>query len=234
MNLNYMKSIICTTFFIGSWFAALAQWNVSTIPESLIKNTEWVVRRNVVDIKIYDTDRIDVAENMVVTFLDKDAFNHFILCGILTYSDIQKSIRLKVYDFNGKRVKNAQVDVTSVDQLQGRCFKLVNESNSKINFPLTVELEYKGRSGINGDLRTWGPVTAYNVSLQNATLRITVADTSLISYQNLGIPLIEKHINEDGNFVLLWELTNYLPKIKGSSLELPDEKFPMLKFEVKH
>lgn len=99
-------------FFLTLAFAcnhALAQWEVDDIVASQLRNSGLLVRRYASDIRVVNKNDIVVAENVVITFLDKDCFNRFRFCGIVADSIIKESLEGKVFDSWGKRVRNAKL-----------------------------------------------------------------------------------------------------------------------------
>jgi len=214
-------------FFLFELFfnSVTAQWNVNAISDTLLRNSKAVVRRYATDIKVFEEDRIGIAENLVITFLDDDALSHFRFCSIVNDSLIPKSMESKVFDLDGKRIKQANASILK-DSISITRLRLI--SPIKLSFPLTVELEYKNTLNSIRTIRSWKPTADFGVSVENASLRLTLSDTSLISYTCNRMPLLVKNVNEDGLYVFLWEINHFLSIKKGSSLELPLGDFPII------
>ena len=205
------------------------QWNVSSITDSHLLNTGILVRRYASDIKFIN-DKVVVSENLVITILDKDILSGFRFFEILNDSLLNESIDSKIFDSEGKKIKNAKVDLFH-EKNNGSLLKLV--SSKDLSFPLTIELEYKKVSIRIRGILNWNPVKDYNVSVQNASLRLTVIDTSAISYQSNKIPLNSSYVNEDGLFVFIWELADFKAIKKGNPDELPLNELPSVKIMSK-
>jgi len=213
--------------------SAFAQWRVESIPELLLKNSDVVVRRYATEIKVYEYDRIEIAENLVLTVMGKDALNSLFYCCVLNDSTIGKSSESRVYDFNGKRVKGIKVILKYDNSSKRNRYFITLSDTQKILFPLTVEIEYKRLIKNIYAITLWKPVADYRNSVQYASLRLAVCDTSFITFQCNGLHLVSKNIDNDGLYVKIWELLDFKSKKKGSSQELPLNDLPELKFLIK-
>lgn len=225
-----MRCFFCflTLVLIGS--STFAQWSVGDISNSQLANSGILVRRYASDINIVNRNEIIVSENLVITILDKDFLKRFRFRSLVNDSIINKSIESKVYDVTGKRIKHTKVEFFnngSKGMNTGSSIRLLSQKG--LIFPLTIELEYKNVSHkIKGFLQ-WDPVMNSNTLVQNAGLRLSVGDTSLISFHSNKIPLTSNYVNEDGLFVFIWELIDFQAIKKGSSEELPINDLPNLK-----
>lgn len=225
-------------FFLTLAFAcnhALAQWEVDDIVASQLRNSGLLVRRYASDIRVVNKNDIVVAENVVITFLDKDCFNRFRFCGIVADSIIKESLEGKVFDSWGKRVRNAKL-AFSYTLNNGRSNGLSMRLSNPIDvaFPMTVELEYKKVSGRIDDFLLWKPVVGYDVGIQDGSLRLSMVDTSTISFQSNKIPLNGSYVNDEGLFIYIWELTDFRAIKKGNSNELPLNVLPSVKIISKY
>ena len=224
-----MRASFFISFFVVLYSSASAQWSVNTISDSLINNSNAVIRRYASDITIFETGRIVVAENFVITIFDNAELNQLRFYSIISDSHISESLESKIFDASGKRNKQASAKIFqegAISSSNGSMLRLF--SPMELSFPLTIELEYRRTIKSFNDIHPWKPVTDFGVSVQNASFRLSVSDTSLIKFKSAGIPLPTKYVNEDGFYVFLWESKNKISIKKGNSQELPLNSFPSL------
>lgn len=210
--------------------SVFAQWSMNSIPESLLQNSNVVIRRYATDVKFFNADKIVVAENIVFTILEEDESNRFYFQSIIGSMLKNEMLEGKVYDENGKRLKSVNVHLDDGDtSSRGSTIHLMHNSTS-INYPLTIEVEYRKSLKSLDDIQSWIPIMRCNVSLQNASLRLTEIDSSFVGIKYDRIPLPNKFVDEDGYCVYLWELTDFLAIKKGNSQELPFNDLPSVRF----
>jgi len=212
----------------------LAQWSITDINDSQFANSGVLVRRYASDISIVNNDIIVVSENLVITVLDKDFLSRLRFSGIFNDSIISKSVESKIFDYTGKRIKHAKVELFhdgSNKKNTDLILKLISPLD--LTFPITIELEYKNVSNKIQRFLQWKPVIDNNTSVQNASLRLSVSDTTSITFQSNRIPLTNSYINEDGVYIFIWELINFRSMKKGSSDELPVNDLPNLRITSK-
>lgn len=208
----------------------LAQWSITDINDSQFANSGVLVRRYASDISIVNNDIIVVSENLVITVLDKEFLSSFRFSGIFNDSIINKLVESKIYDNTGKRIKHAIIELFqdgSGKKNTDVILRLISQVD--LAFPLTIELEYKNIANKTKNPLQWKPVMDNRTSVQNASLRLSVSDTTSITFQSNKIPLTNNYINEDGVYIFIWELINFRPMKKGSSSELPANDLPNLR-----
>ena len=212
--------------FLSLVITSKGQLSLVEIPDSLLQTENPVIRRYATDIKVINKNRIDIAENVVVTLIDKAELEHFTVCFIQNNNKVNKYFIKKAYDMEGKKLKN--VNVLALQN--GGCTKLQLEGkNGEVPFPISVELEYKTSIGSIDELNTWLPVPDYGISVQNASIRISTLDSTVIAKGFIVLQPSCKTIDEDGFIVTLWELNGFVAEKRGSSNELPQNIFPWLK-----
>ena len=217
-----MLRLKVTTILILTYFTGWSQWSVKSISDTLLKNSNVVIRRYATDIKFLEDDKVVVAENMVVTFMDNIAIKNFVFCDVVSQELADNVLECRFFDVSGKRMKQAKVK--TFQKSNGFGIDIISPVDPK--FPLTVEVEYKLVTNSTEQLRVWNPTMNLNGSVENASLRISVIDTSNLNYKYNRIPIPSKSLDEDGLNVFLWEL-NEFPFIKtGSSIELPVNELP--------
>ncbi len=189
---------------------AIAQWDIQNITKSLMLNSDAVIRRYATDIKIYESDKIYVAEDIVITIIDKDIFERLVLSWIVNDSIFGRYVSVKLYNTNGKKIKSREdLIYDSFEKMNnGKVFEF-SKGDPNLMIPFTIELEYKRRLHSIEELRSWIPLKNYRVSIQNASLRIACVDTTIIEIKSTNVPFVNKSVDEDGYSVKLWELNNF-------------------------
>lgn len=230
-----MLRLFLSVLFTFTQVMTFAQWEAKSISDSLKRNADAVIRRYATDIKFFEGGRINVFEDLVVTVFDKIMLEQMTLSWVIDESSVGNAISVKLYNSDGKRVKTKS-RIANIDQNEKSNKVLLTDffrDISDLSYPFTIEMEYK-RSIINiNRLNVWKPVKDKRVSVQNACLRVTCIDTTLVNVKSSNVPFIAKSVTEDGCFVSLWELNDFqaINEIKLSGF--PKVVFPFVSFDKK-
>ena len=214
-----MQRLVFTAFLFLSYCSAMSQWNVKSIPDTLLTNSNAVIRRYATDIRVLEDDQVVVSENLVITFLESSALKIFIFNSIVAESISNNSIESKFFDTVGRKIKQTKIKANSTSE--GILIQII--SPTLLDFPITMEVEYKLVVDGVKNLKTWNPTMNFSGSVESASLRVSASDTSSMNFKYNQIPNPIRTVDEDGMFVFLWELNNFSAIKIGSSSELPIE-----------
>jgi hypothetical protein len=231
-----MRWLLTMSFFILYQCTSNAQWDVQSIPAILKNNSDAVIRMHATDVKVYESDKINVTEDIVITIMKRDILEKQ-LFNMLVRKDVLGNIfSIKVYDIDGRRVKlnNSFPTIEDIQLLKNGYLSGILNNFSELNCPFTVELEYKRTMVKVNDLDTWLPVNDNRIGVQNAILRIMCSDTTLIHTKSNNIQLISNTVDEDGYNVSLWELNNYQLNQKENRLEIIQSILPSITIEKRN
>ncbi|MDO5979633.1 DUF3857 domain-containing protein [Flavivirga spongiicola] len=148
-----------------------------TLPESLTKNANAVLRVDDTQINISSVKKLNHSYRRVVTVLNKKG-NEYISSYVYYDDKITiKKLRAVVYDKFGKEIKkfkkNDFKDVAAVSS-----FSLYEDDRMKyleytpIDYPYTVEFEYETETSNTAWIPFWRPLEGYLISTQHSSFKI--------------------------------------------------------------
>ena len=193
-----MKLLINVFWFFTISIFSQTDYSLSTIPESLLENTNSVVRDEVLEIIVHSQNSLEVKNRRVVTvlnskgMLDLDAYEHY-------NTDIRiASLKAVVYDKNGKQIKK-------IGKSQFRDYSAISNGQlytddrvkglyySPEEFPVTIEYTSVIKSQSTMLLPYWYVYGNYEQSIENAEFKFI--NLSGISYRKK-----ELNFDNDINF----------------------------------
>lgn len=216
------KSIFFALCFFCS-YSIFAQGVLKSIPYTIFKSSNTVIRRFATDVRVFNSNKTEVAEYVFVSFKGIEELRMYRINSMISKSINLKKLTCKVYDKNGKRSKKLDA-LVGVENSWLRI--LITDKIVEAIFPLSIELEYKAVLVSFKNSQKWLPVADSDTKVQHASLRLSVSDSSAIDYTNYLIPSPQSNMDDSGNYVTIWELNDYLSVKKGSSKELPRNDFP--------
>ena len=192
------------------------QWKSSDIPDSLKRNADVVIRRYATDIKVLGIDKKTITVNKVITILNEQGKD---FADFSEYYD--KDLKIEavkgiIYNDLGKIIKKSKksdfqdVSVTPDFTIYADN-RMIYTKVIPSSYPFTVEYEYKLVENNILSLPSWYPQYGYRMSVENASLRVNLVDSSLIRYKTFNIP--NPTIEKDDAFskILIWEVSNLKP-----------------------
>lgn len=204
-------SVFIVLIFIS--ISTFSQWRSSDIPDTLKKNADVVVRRYVTDIKVVSLSKKITTINQVITILnekgkdfadfqayyDKNTRIEFIK-GML-YNDFGKIVKkISMSDFKDVSI---MPDYTLFDDNRMKYYQFYPTS-----YPYTVEYECRVVENNILSLPSWCPISNYRMSVEDASLRVNLVDSSLVRYKIFNIDQPTEEKNDDYSKVLIWEVHN--------------------------
>jgi len=201
--------ILQLSFGIFAQVAEKNNFGISNIPETLKKNATAVVRYRSDDIEIISNTSVVHKVKYILTVLKRSGKKYAHLSLYYDKFSKIKSISGKVYDKNGRqitRIEKKQIHDFSV--FDG--FSLYSDNRMKyisepeIDPPYTVVYEYEIHLKSLLFFPVWAAIPDFNVSLQDAELKIN--DNSNSAYRFLE-KNINSEIDEEQN-TKIWKLKN--------------------------
>ena len=190
-----------------------------TIPDSLSKNADAVVRFDDVQITLESSKKMNVKIKKAVTILNKQGIHNTELVFYYDKSTDLKDIDIITYNslgFEEKKVKNKDIkDYSAADG-----FSIFSDNRLKyykdtpISYPYTIYYEYEYETSNTAFIPRWIPIQNYDESIQNSSYK-------LIYPQDLTIQKSERNFDQ---FKVNSRFTN-------SVLSYTIENVPAIKYE---
>lgn len=202
-----------------------ADYPVSDIPDTLLKNAGAVIRDELVDIHVGSMNEKEVFERRVITVLNEsgDYLNSF-----QEYYDPGSKISIKkceVYDKNGQIIKSyRKSDFNDYAAVSGIS---LHEDNRVIvlepvinTYPYTICYEFTREAKNFMSFQTWFPVRSDEVSVQNSLYRISSPSDLPVRFHEMNLSTGVRVKAEDDRVVREWSLSNF-PAVKDAPFEPP-------------
>lgn len=156
---------------------AQSSYPVSTIPVSLVSNSNAVVREDVIDVEIKSFDLAEVKIKHVVTVFNKLGDSEII--NYIHFSPAKKirKISAVVYDASGTEIKKfRKKDFSEVSAVSsGGIYsdsKIMYTSYVANSYPYTFEFEVEYTTQNTAFIPRWRPMNSFHVSVENSTYKI--------------------------------------------------------------
>lgn len=183
----------------------------SEIDLNLIKNSNAIVREDVVDFEVIDLGKGRETVKMAITIMNNKA-DHFaeVRIGYKTGMIKITSLEGRVYDKSGRLVeqlKNKDIDdyssysgYTSYSDARVKYFDLRYP-----DYPYTVEYEYTKEYDGLLVFPSWVPCPTFNVASQKSSFKITAPDGYNVRYIELNMEPSAKEKLLDGKKIVSWK-----------------------------
>jgi hypothetical protein len=184
-------------------FAQDFNFDISTIPDSLKKNANSIVRIYSTDIEIESSKEMTIKTKKAITILNERGDHEAQI--VVHYDKANQIKKLKVWAFNefGQEEndisKNEFRDLSAFDGIS-----LFNDSRLKYyrhvptSYPYTIYYEYEINSSNTAFIEEWRPIDAYDQSLQESTFKISFPN-------DINIKKVEKNFD---HFKILNKIQN--------------------------
>ena len=176
-----MKQNLTILLFIFLTFAAVAQkikYPVTQIADSLLTNSNAVVRLYHQEVSISSQRNMTITTNRIVTVFNKNGLG---AVGAVSGYDKSRSlnaIEAVIYDAFGNEIKKIRkkdfIDESAVSG--GTLFsdsRVVYLDYTPINYPFTVNFTCEIQTSNTALIPKWVPITDYYVSIEKSTLKVT-------------------------------------------------------------
>lgn len=166
--------------------------NILTIPDSLTKNANSVVRFYETNIELESSKKMTIKVKKAITILNKLGNHNSEITVHYDKSNHLKKLNISVYDAIGGEIKDVpKKDIKDYHAADG--MSLFNDGRLKyykhipISYPYTIYYEYEKESSNTAFIPRWFPINSYNHSVQKSTFIITFPD-------HLRIQKVEKNL----------------------------------------
>lgn len=212
-----MKRYFLFLIFLAIINNCFAQYAVSAIPETLLKNATLVKRLDELRVEIKSPGKAVYYRHYVYTLLNEAAEKYaFFYDYYDKFRDIQ-SISGTLYDAAGNKIKNVKKKDIS-DQTGNSGAHLAYDDRYKVhnfyyrNYPYTVE--YEVEVALNGMfyLPEWQPVSAPEVAVEKSLFSVTTPKDYELRYKQFrytGAPVVKE---EKSTTIYTWQLNNQSAK----------------------
>lgn len=221
-----MRAILIPILLSVTIQSAVAQWKFSELPDSLARRAPVILRKYATDLKILDNNTAELAEYVVLSIVKPESIPNY---NILQYSINTKGLRLfkySLYNTRGKQVLKHKL--TREELLDSLGFDLLYVANRipKTDYPVTIEYEYRQTIEAIAYPFLWRPLPLDNVYTMEASLRVSVVDSNILSVKEHNIPKASCFYNNDNLFTYLWEKKDCMkPGVIHTTCDLPDIPF---------
>lgn len=225
MRLPVQILFLCIHFIS---FSAAAQFSVKSIPDSLKKNSDAVVRNFETKIILSESGYTEYTRKIITLFND----NLLSECSLVLYqaNDVKsKFIKAIIYDADGiiiRKIKKSDlIDVGDFSNFSSDAHFNVYELND-LKYPCTIEYEYESTVDYLFILPEWKPVMDYSTAVENTSLTVYSKDTSLLRYYEKNMPNKTTISKSDNLTVWDWSLNNFVSVKKESKSLKAEDVFP--------
>ena len=237
------KGLLCLvfTFFVQFIFSQDSSLSILTIPDSLTRNCNSVIRFDETNIELISQRKMVITVRKAITILNKlgDGKSNIML-GYDKNKRI-KSLKAIVYNSVGTDVKKiSKKDFKDYAAADG--ISLYNDGRLKyyeyvpVSYPYTMYYEYEIESANTAFIPKWNPINSYLQSVEQSTFKITYPnDLVLKKTENLIKEFNIKLLKESNSFqytsigIVAIKPEEYSPSIDKF---VPSVKFMTNKFSV--
>jgi len=209
-------------------FSAAAQFPVKSIPDSLKKNSDAVVRNFETKIILSESGYTEYTRKIITLFND----NLLSECSLVLYQahDVKsKFIKATIYDADGtitRKIKKSDlIDVGDFSNFSSDAHFNVYELND-LKYPCTIEYEYESTVDFLFILPDWQPVIDYGTAVENASLTVYSKDSALLRYYEKNTPNKTTVSKSDNLTVWEWRLNNFVSVKKEPKSLKAEDIFP--------
>lgn len=171
-----MKLIYLGVFSMASIYYAQS-FPASAIPESLKKNADAVIRKDITNIQINKIDDIKYQFYTVTTVLNKDGDSNALIYIPYDKGNSISDVKVNIYDESGKKIKSySKSDFGDfANNNQGTFYsdnRVMALSYTPTQYPYTVEFSYQIGEENTVFIPDFMPFRSTNVSLEEAQMKI--------------------------------------------------------------
>jgi hypothetical protein len=211
-------------------FSAVAQYSVKSIPDSLKKNADAVVRNFETKITINESGFTEYTHKAVTLFND-NLVSEFNLVLYQAKDTKSKFIKATIYDENGiivrKIKKSDMVNIGDFSNFSSDAQFNLYELN-ELKYPCTIEYEYETTVDYLFILPAWQPVTNYGVSVEKSSLTIHSKEVSMLRFYEKNLIHKVTISKKDDYTAWQWSLTNFVSVKKEKKSLKADEVLPLV------
>lgn len=183
-----MKKLYLFLFSVFASFSFAQDYNVSSIPEHLVKNAHAVIRDWSEDYSLKSVSDMTVKRTYVSTIMNAAGEDYSRIYIPYNPTTRVSGIKVEMFDASGKIIKTFSkkdfADYTNNPSaglyVDDRILVLQPVTTQ---YPFTLKLSYETSTSNTINLRSFSPISTYNVSLEKSSFVIT---------NNSGIPIRTK------------------------------------------
>jgi transglutaminase-like putative cysteine protease len=214
-----MVKYILLSFLI--YFTPLLAQNYSVfqIPDSLLKNANYVKRYESVSVKLISSSKARIVHKYVYTILNSKGIEYGSLAEYYDSFKSIESITGELYNAVGDKLESVKKkDIADVSWGDG--FSLYTDVRYKEHdfghreFPYTVSYEIESLSDGLLSLPFWMPQERGGVSVMESNLLVSFSDNNPVRYKLHAIDKPDSTISKNGETLLSWSARNIPAKIE--------------------
>ena len=194
-----------------------AQYNYSTIPDSMKKNADYIVWEDYQEFRVINPGR--AVEHVKFAVLITDQYARRYETVQIGYDKDTKinSFSAEIYDAFGKKVKRLKdEDIDDVSAVSGG--SLFEDNRRKIlhfshhTYPYTIVYKYiRTRKGLLG-YPFWGFQNGFNTSVLSSTLKIVIPNNMKLKYKEYNLKNMVNKSKDKNNIIYTWSESNLIAK----------------------
>ncbi len=222
MHINKFVFAVLAIVSIHFYAAGQVSSSYAAIPDSLKENADAVIREYTYELDINSASSAEVRVRKVVTVLNLKGEKNGLFMLFYDKFIVPSAIKILLFDSKGnllKKIKDSEIqDFSAYDGATMFSDNRVKyfEPNVKA-YPYTIiyqyELKLKGYTGFT----PWSPVGDYNVSVQNASLKVMVNPEVRLRLKQLNFTAAQEKLISKNKQFSSWELNN-IPAIEQEPL----------------
>ena len=174
-------ALLFLVLLVNLSFSQNLELSLLTVPDSLSKNSNSVVRSNRMKIELLSSKKMTVSQDRIVTILNKMGNDESNLIVHYDKNSRISSIKAVFYDALGNEIKKISKskfkDYAAADGISlhndGR---LMHYEYIPVSYPYTVHFKYEIETSNTAFIPKWLPVNSYYQGVQESTFTITNAE----------------------------------------------------------
>lgn len=208
-----MKKIVAIIIFSFPVLVKAQNYNVSLIPDSLLQNTDAVLRFEDSKILIHSPKSATYKHKYAITILKESGDEYTQYVNHYDKFDKLTDVVARLYDATGKLIKTVKKremdDIAYEDRItlfrdaRVKKYQFYNKS-----YPFTVEFEEEEEMDGLFQLPVWDPVESENFSVQQSNFSVEVPAGYKIHYKLLNTTAQPKIMNSGNTTFYQWEVKN--------------------------
>ena len=210
-----MKKIILLSFslFLFLILRAEYQYPVSTIPDTLLKNANAILRSSESVLEIQSEGEALLYKKTVLTIMNKRGKNHASFIAAYNKSQKISDIKISIFDKYGEQIEKVkQSEIKDYSAING--FSIYEDSRVKYyephlkTYPFTIVIEYViSFTGYIG-FPYWKPQYSDDMAVENASYTIVAKNGIPVRYLQKNFDILVEITNEGNSIIYKWKLSN--------------------------
>jgi hypothetical protein len=188
------------------------KFGIGSIPDSLLKNANCVIRINETDFQVIDIHKARMKGHLVITVLNNKAADEAEISINYNRNSSVVSLDFRIYDALGFDITRTYKKLEAKDESAIDGGTLYSDDRCKtispviVQYPVTFEYSYEISFHLIAFYPAWAPITAPNMSLQDAVFRLETPSNLKPRYKEVNMIPPATIRNEEKIDLYTWEI----------------------------